>query len=206
MAKKTIIITEQQLMEINGTSTEYLDGIGNGTSEYLDNEVMATSKIGNGENGAPNQTDKYSKQLSRQNNVLGYSKQMSPNGSAVLTCSFGEWKEKNHINETNSDLYHRTFKDVNDNNISYSNMTYKISNLNDLKEKMGDNFHGTPQEKELDNLENQYKVAKGNSKSVRDTKMKLGLPVLKSKPKQSGNGKAHTQKPNNGRITTNNYF
>lgn len=201
MAKRTIIINEQQLNEIIGGNSEYLDNADNDYREYLDNEVMATSKTDTGNDGDPITTDNISKKMSRSNDSFGFTRQIVP-GGYTTECTVKEWRNKHNLNEDNQDLVNRNFKS-NGENISYNNMTTKISRLNKIKNSMGNAFHGTPQEAELNSMEKSYDNAKNISKRNRENKKNLGMNVIKSAPKQSGNGKAHVGKnKNNGGIIT----
>lgn len=158
MAKKTLILTRKQLEEIVGGDTTYLDNAESDFTEDGANQVYTGEKTDT-EDAVPVTTDKISKQLRRNLGIYGYSDRVRSNSPLVMTCSKSEWKKRNLIKETNSELVNTKFgigQSVKDNmvatgdsaganavengNITYDNAKMIKSRMNKLQQqaKKGD--------------------------------------------------------------------
>ena len=203
MSKKTIILTREQLNRIIENNSTYLPDADSNFREYGDNEVFATGKLEGGD-GKPVTTDKIAKNIARNNDIMGNTKQIIPtNYRFESRMSKQEWENKHKLNEDNQDLVNRQFNIGSSNApryVSYTNLTTIKNELETERNRMGNNFPQDKQE-QLDKINRIYSTAKSNSKNIRKSKMARGERVLSQHTKQSNNGKAHTKK-NNGPIIT----
>jgi hypothetical protein len=185
----------------NGST--YLPNADSNFREYGDNEVFATGKLEDGD-GDPITTDKIAKNIARNNDIMGNTKQIIPtNYRFESKMSKQDWGKKHKLNEDNQDLVNRQFNIGSSEApryVSYTNLTTIKNELETERQRMGNNFPQNKQE-ELNKINRIYSVAKSNSKNIRNSKMARGERVLKQHTKQNNNGKAHTKK-NNGPIIT----
>ena len=203
MSKKTIILTREQLNRIVEGNSTYLPDADSNFKEYGDNEVYASGKI-EGADGKPVTTDKIAKNLSRNNDIMGFTKQIVPTGYKVESkMSKQDWENKHNLNESNQDLINRQFNIGTaeaPRYVSYTNLTTIKSELEQERQQMGQNFPQDKQE-QLDKINRIYSTAKSNSKNIRKSKIERGERVIKQHNRQQFNGKAHTKK-NDGPIIT----
>ena len=208
MGKKKIILTQKQLDEICGDNSTYLDGLAL-TPDLKDNYSNEITSNGSMEDAYPYPitTDDYAKDTT--NNTRGYwGLRGMGSVSTIREMTKKEWEEI-ILSEDNQRLKYRTFGATSTSNgKSYDATKKNISRYNIAAEKAKS---GTPEEKTkalktMERMNNnwgglgiaskQYNTAKQVDKQIK--------PPMKSAPKISGNGKAHSKKePNNGGIFIN---
>lgn len=200
MSKKKIILSQRQLDEICGGNSTYLDGlalspdIGN----VFSNEVSTDGAIENGY-PLPTTTDDYA-DVSTNNNRGFWSLRGMGSIHTIREMTKGEW-EANMLSEENERLLNRNFGATNDSEGKGYYATLK--NKSRYENAKNTVQSGTPEEKRkalktiermkknwpgIDVAINQYETAKKVDKTIK--------PRMKSAPKNSGNGKAHS--PKNG--------
>lgn len=200
MGKKKLILTQKQLDEICGDNSTYLDGLAltPDLGNIYSNEITTNGAIDNAY-PKPTTTDDYASDTT--NNVRGYWNLRGMGSVSTLReMSKKEW-ENLILNEENSRLKLRNFggKDGQ----SYYSVLKSKKRLEDAEKKLK---NGSQEEKVKANktinrmIKNnpniklaiqQYETAKKVDKDIR--------PAMKSAPKNSGNGKAHSpKKPTNG--------
>lgn len=208
MTRKKIILTQRQLDEICGDNSTYLDGLAltPDLSSNYSNEITTNGDI---EDAYPEPitTDDLASDMT--NNTRGYwGLRGMGSVSTIREMSKAEWQNRNVFTEDNQRLKNRTFGATNDSEgKSYDATKKNISRYNIAAQKAKS---GTPEEKQkalktmqkmqknwsgLGVASNQYETAKKIDKQIK--------PVIKSAPKNAGNGKAHTKKtPDNGIFTS----
>ena len=205
MGKRKLILTKEQFERLcEGEEFNYLSDLATkpDMGDFYTKEVSAEGSGPEGEYADNVKTD--DKAASMAIPWRGNSKAMA---STLRECSKNEWLKKNDCNEEeehgNARLKNRTFGGgYNDNGKSYDATKMAVSRQNAAKEKLNSN---NPEERasgaetlrkmhqnwgNLDIAADQYENAK-----LGDKIMQQGKPI-KSAPKQSGNGKAHS--PKNG--------
>ena len=203
MSKKQIILTQKQIDEICGNNSTYLDGLAltPDLANNYSNEITTNGNI-DGAYPDPMTTDDYAKDTT--NNIRGYWGLRGMGGvSTIREMSKREWENKK-LSEDNERLKHRMFGATsNSDPKSYDATKKNISRYNIAARK---SQNGTPEEKRkaqktmqkmqknwggLEVAKNQYETAKRVDKTIK--------PGIKSAPKNSGNGKAHSpKKPSEG--------
>lgn len=206
MAKRQIILTQEQLNEICGDNSTYLDGLAL-TPDLADNYSNEITTNG-GLDGAypdPLTTDEYGKEITKTRRVTGFGNRWGA-APTLEEMSKKDWEDKMIFNEENARLKNRKFGISNgDNGTTYYSTIKGKERLENAQQKVQS---GTPEEKRkaqktianmLKNNPNlplaiqQY----GNAK-VMDGSIKRPINVTT----RSGNGKAHTPKtPSNGVFT-----
>lgn len=203
MGKKKIIITQNQLNEICGNNSTYLDGLA--LTPDLGN-IYSTEVTTNGSVDDaypdPTTTDDYASDST--NNVRGYFGLRGMGSVSTLReMTKCEW-EKMVFNEDNQRLKYRTFGATNDSEgKSYDATKKNISRLNIAQRKLktGNQEEKQKAAKTIERMKKNWKGIDIASKQY-DTAKKIDKeikPSIKSSPKNSGNGKAHSPKtPENG--------
>lgn len=203
MGTKKIILTQKQLDEICGNNATYLDGMSL-TPDLRDNYSNEISVNGSIEGGypEPQTTDDLASDFTNNNRSFWGLRGMG-SISTLREMSKKEWEE-NFLIEDNQRLKHRTFGATSDSEgKSYDATKKNLSRLHIAQEKLKS---GNREEKQkanktiqrmkknwsgIDVAANQYETAKKVDKNIK--------PAMKSAPKISGNGKAHSPKnPTNG--------
>lgn len=219
MKKKTVILTQKQINEICGDdfAFDYLNFDGTDLAPNYGNEVSAEGSgiSGAGDDGEyPNniKTDDISGEMTPELQRLSISH--GKGNSKIYEMSKKDWEKKKIYNEAkmhgNKRLKNRTFGD--------SNNQYDYSELNQqnyrYREALKNSRSADPETKSkgikslqrmANNRENdgkavamnQYNAAKRADKVIQGSKPE-GTKI-KSAPKQTGNGKGHSNK--NGVIT-----
>lgn len=203
MGKKEIILTQKQLDEICGNNSAYLDGLAStpDIGNIYSTEITTNGALDN-TYPEPTTTDDYAKDTT--NNVRGYwGLRGMGSVSTLRETTKKEW-EKSIFNEDNQRLKHRIFGCTADSEgKSYDATKKNLSRLHIAQEKLKS---GSQEEKQkaaktinrmkknwsgIDVAATQYETAKKIDKDIK--------PAMKSAPKNSGNGKAHSpKKPENG--------
>lgn len=203
MGNKKIILTQKQLDEICGDNSTYLDGLAStpDIGNVYSNEITTNGSIDNAYPD-PTTTDDYASDTT--NNVRGYWGLRGMGSMSTLReMTKREW-EKMILNEDNKRLKHRIFGCTNNSDgKSYDATKKNLSRLHIAQRKLKNGSNEEKQEakktiermknnwKGIDVANNQYKTAKKIDKQIR--------PLIKSAPKNSGNGKAHSpKKPSDG--------
>ena len=207
MGKKTLILTQKQLDEICGDNSTYLDGLAL-TPDLTDNYSNEITTNGSMEDAYPNPitTDKYAGDIT--NDTRGYWGLRGMGSiSTIREISKKEW-ENIILNEDNQRLKNRTFGATSNSDAKSYDATKK--NISRYRIAAKKTKNGTPEEKQkavktmqkmqknwsgLGVATNQYETAKKIDKEIN--------PGIKSAPKNSGNGKAHSPKTNDGGIFIN---
>lgn len=106
MGKKTLILSQKQLDEIVGANSAYLDNADSDFKEDGVNSVYTGEKM-EGADDAPLTTDKFAKERTLDYGPWipggrGGNRMVYTNG--MIACSKKDWKKRNLIKETNSDL------------------------------------------------------------------------------------------------------
>lgn len=205
MGKKKLILTKEQFERLcEGEEFNYLSDLATkpDMGDFYTKETSAEGAGPEGEYADNIKTD--DKAASMAIPWRGNSKAMA---STLRECSKNEWLKENVCNEEeehgNARLKNRTFgASYNDSGKSYDATKMAVSRQNAAKKKLNS---ADPEERasgaetlrkmhqnwgNLDVAADQYKNAKLGDKIAQQ-----GKPI-KSAPKQSGNGKAHT--PKNG--------
>lgn len=204
---KKIILSQKQLDEICGDNSTYLDGLAltPDIENNFANEITPNGKIDGGYS-KPLTTDDFAETLT--NNVRGYfGLRGAGSVSTIREMSKKEWEEK-ILNEDNERLKYRKFG-ATDNSEGKGYYATK-KNINRFNKASQTAKNGNPVEKAkalktmqrmqqnwsgLSTAINQYETAKRVDNQIK--------PGIKSAPKNSGNGKAHSKKnPNNGIFTS----
>lgn len=224
MAKKTLIITQKQLDEINSSAGlfDYLDGMAKNPdmsgNEYAD-EV--SSDGGNNVNSTYPETpmtgDEYEDDMANTSYLFGYGMGFGRNGMHVPHNLFEvskkkDWEEKNILNEVDQNGW----KDLEGQNFSYDDNDVLSANAvkqRRYRERVAAKKAvkgATPEEKlkglqsyaRMQNSSNNanYKKAYKKLDNVLNAR-RLKPKQLTSAPKESGNGMAHSKKTDNGFIT-----
>lgn len=211
---KKIYITESQLNEIIGNST-YLNNQDTtneyklGTTEVSVNGITGDNIDGNLKTGKPVTTDKFAKQIKNQNRFGGYAphyrRSILPESNQDLTGKNNTFqisdKEKkkiinnlnNYSGSGNEKGVQRMKNIINKNGrISYDD-AYRI--LDDIES--GNDGILDPDGTFKSELERKIKTGTDISANNRESKQNRGENIIKSAPKNYGNGKAHTPKGNN---------
>lgn len=203
MGNKKIILTQKQLDEICGDNSTYLDGLAStpDIGNVYSNEITTNGSIDNAYPD-PTTTDDYASDTT--NNVRGYWGLRGMGSMSTLReMTKGEW-EKMIFNEDNKRLKHRTFGCTNNSDgKSYDATKKNLSRLHIAQRKLQNGSNDEKQKaiktikrmknnwKGIDVADNQYETAKKIDKQIK--------PSIKSTPKNSGNGKAHSpKKPSDG--------
>jgi len=192
MSKRTVILTQKQLDEIvTGKNTSYFDG---------DDSLDYANKI---------TTDGNSSKTIMYTDKSAATRPLSNYGTGVAS-----------LREANQDLVNKEFgaKDCHPGK-SYEATKKEVSRANQAKETMQTGATQDIKNKaaqtlqtmenniesnngiDLKTLGGQYINAKNISKRQKRIKKENGESILKSTPKNVGNGKAHSIKTNNGFIT-----
>lgn len=205
MSKKTLILSQEQLDEICGGDSSYLDGL-DGNDDMKNKYSLEISADGGVDNGYadPTTTDDYASDITNDwmrggANMHGY------RAATIREMTKKEW-EKEFLSEDNSMLQNANFGAGNgDKGKSYTNTTTTLSRLKKAEEKAVTG--ATPYEKQkaartvqtmkknwgnIDAAKAQYNAAKNNTQSI-----------ISSRPegqRKKGNGKAN--EPKNGIFTS----
>ena len=204
MAKKTLILSQKQLDEICGGDSNYLDGLALNPDLPLDfaNQVTTNGSVEQGY-ADPMTTDDFADEF--KHNRRNFCLRGRAMGSTVREMTKRDWEIKIVFNEDNQRLLRRNFGATNDSEGKGYYATKKnIERYDDASEKSKN--ASTPEERQkaletmrtmernwpgLEVAKNQYETAKKIDKQIR--------PNIKSAPKESGNGKAHSiKKPVDG--------
>lgn len=206
--KKIVIFTEEQIKKLcENESFNYLSDLS--TKPDL-GDVFATevSTDGASEYGYTTPTTTDDRSHTMANDWRGNAKLYGLGTIGVCEISKGEWERKNFCTEEsehgNARLKGRTFGAVNgENGKSYTATKMALSRKKRAEEKL---HNGTPEEKAkasktlsrmhqnwggLDAADTQYSTAKISDGLIQGS---TNAPKIKSAPKNSGNGKAHTPK------------
>ena len=208
MAKKKIILTQKQLDEICGDNSTYLDGLAL-TPDLANNYSNEITTNGHMDDNypEPTTTDDLAKDMT--NNTRGYwGLRGMGSVSTIREMTKKEWEQKRVLKEDNQRLKHRTFGTTTDSEGKSYDATKK--NISRYKLAAQKAKSGSPEEKQkalktmqkmqdnwsgLDVAMNQYETAKMVDKQIN--------PGIKSAPKNSGNGKAHTKKTSGNGVFLN---
>ena len=200
MANKKIILTQEQISKIcEGEEFTYLDDLSSkpDIGNIYSTEVTTDGSI---ENGYPRPTTTDDRSHLMTNNWRGNAKLAGMGSVVVREMSKKEWEKTHLVDEDNARLINRKF----------SGKSYGATKVADCRKraaekKMNSNDPNTKAQgietlrkmhQNWDNLDvatSQYQGAKLSDKLMQQNK--IG-PKIKSAPKQSGNGKAHS--PKNG--------
>ena len=199
MGKKQIILTQRQLDEICGNNSIYLDGLAL-TPDLPDNYSNEITTNGHIDNSYPEPTTTDDFASDTTNNTRGYwGLRGMGSVSTIREMSKKEWEKNMIFNEENQRLKHRTFGAGN--NSEGKGYDATVKNIERYRNALEKSKTGTPEEKIKANQTmqkmqknwsglnvaiNQYEIAKKIDKQIN--------PGIKSAPKNSGNGKAHTKK------------
>lgn len=210
MSKKTIILTEKQLDEICGGNFSYLDDLGKKADmgDVYADETSSEGAVSDGYSDNITTDDFASMQT---NDWPRGSRSYGLNGNAVSyirEMSKKDWEQKNIFNEEhehgNKELNNRKFGDSNK---QYSYGALKQKEYRERKAAKKAINGSTPEEK-AKGLESLSKIQNNDAKSYQTAKkqfepakraLQLRPKKIKSAPKQTGNGKGHSNK--NGLIT-----
>lgn len=203
MAKKTIILSQKQLDEIYGGDSTYLDGLALNPDLPQDfaNQITTNGSVEQGYSD-PMTTDEFADEF--KFNKRNFCLRGRAEGSMVREMSKKDWENSVIFTEENQRLANRTFgASSHSDGKSYEATKKNLSRYRIAAKKMKT---GTPEEKMkaantmkkmqdnwsgLGIASTQYETAKKVDKEIK--------PGIKSAPKTSGNGKAHSIKtPDNG--------
>lgn len=208
MGKRKIILTQKQLDEICGDNSTYLDGLAltPDLKDNYSNEITTNGSIDD-TYAEPLTTDDFAKDTTNNNRGYWGLRGMG-SVSTIREMSKKDW-EKIIFNEDNQRLKYRKFGATTDSEAKSYDATKK--NISRYRIAAMKAKTGTPEEKAKANktmqkmqnnwsglgvATNQYETAKKIDKQIK--------PTIKSTPKTSGNGKAHSKKePNDGGVFIN---
>jgi hypothetical protein len=204
MGKKKIILTQKQLDEVCGDNYAYLEGLAltPDLSDMYSNEITTNGGL-EGAYPNPTTTDDYADDFT--NNTRGYwGLRGMGSVSTIREMTKKEWEH--FIFETNQRLKNRNFGVKGERETYYST----TSNKSRLKKAQEVTKTGSPEEKakafktirtmQQNNPNLQQNISKLDNAMKVD---KMTKPPMKSAPKTSGNGKAHSPKKTNGGVFIN---
>lgn len=222
MSKK-LYITKEQLCEVLGADADYLNNtIDPHFKENGSIEVFTGDKFDN-EDSEPQTTDKVGKMQTRNDGMWGIGRGYGRD-TMFLRCSKEDWLNRRVLNEINQDidgkmLYASANAENNmmnaglakdsvgsnmlQNGIKGQNLPEYVHRFKEAEKEARNgnptklnNMGGEETKREVERMYNQQKKL---SKINRDSRQNGSK--IKSAPKTTGNGEAHTSKTDNGIIT-----